>query len=179
MEPIKIARMAPSEIGRIAELDRSEHIAREYIYRDGKLETRDLDIHVSPWFTDGRPGHSVQAKMAEWLELLAKGGTMLGAFEGSQLVGVGIYYPHLTMEMAQLAVLHVSATYRGRGIGAALSHEIEQLARADGFKKLYVSATPSLHTVDFYRCQGFELAEEVNEELYRLEPDDIHLVKVL
>ncbi len=149
MNPIKIERMDPSEIGRIAELDRSEHITREYIYQDGRLETRDIDIHVPPWYTDGRPGHSVQAKMAEWLALLTKEGVLLGAFDGTRLVGVGIYCPHLTPEMAQLAVLHVSSGYRGRGIGAALAREIEQLARADGFKKLYVSATPSVHTVDF------------------------------
>ncbi|EPO8012708.1 GNAT family N-acetyltransferase, partial [Pseudomonas aeruginosa] len=41
---------------------------------------------------------------------------------------------------------------------------------------LYVSATPSQNTVDFYTRLGCRLCMEPDEELYRLEPEDVHLV---
>jgi hypothetical protein len=50
---------------------------------------------------------------------------------------------------------------------------------ADGARKLYVSATPSVSAVGFYRNRGFELAEEVNKELFELEPEDIHMIMKL
>ena len=42
-------------------------------------------------------------------------------------------------------------------------------------KKLYISATPSKHTVDFYMSLGCKSASEINPELFELEPEDIHL----
>jgi hypothetical protein len=44
---------------------------------------------------------------------------------------------------------------------------------------LYVSATPSESAVGFYTGQGFRPTEEVNEELFELEPEDIHMIKPL
>ena len=48
-------------------------------------------------------------------------------------------------------------------------------ARNMGAKKLYISATPSKHTVDFYIGLGCKIASEINPELFKLEPEDIHL----
>ena len=44
-----------------------------------------------------------------------------------------------------------------------------------GAQGLYVSATPSRHTVDFYTGLGCELLAVPDPELLRLEPEDIHL----
>jgi hypothetical protein len=63
---IKIARMKRSEITRIAEIDRSEHVTLDYVYKDGKLEVKEVDWHIPRWFADGRPEHSVQAKIEAW-----------------------------------------------------------------------------------------------------------------
>jgi ribosomal protein S18 acetylase RimI-like enzyme len=168
--------MKNSEISRIREIDCSEHVTSYYVYRDGKLETREVDWHVSRWSKDDHPEHSVQSRIRAWKPLLDNGGTMLGVFDEDKLVGFVIYRPHLTEDTAQLAVLYVSNGYRGRGIGSALTEEVIKLARADGAKKLYVSATPSVPTVSFYRNRGFELAKKVNKELFELEPEDIHMI---
>ena len=48
-----------------------------------------------------------------------------------------------------------------------------------GAKGMYVSSSPSANTVAFYKSQGFELAKEVNKELYDLELEDIHMIKIL
>jgi N-acetylglutamate synthase-like GNAT family acetyltransferase len=48
-------------------------------------------------------------------------------------------------------------------------------ARELGAQRLYVSATESENTVDFYLRRGCRLAEEVDPALFALEPNDIHL----
>ena len=62
---------------------------------------------------------------------------------------------------------------------AARSPEIVRLARADGAKRLYVSATPTRATVDFYSKRGFEPLAQPNERLLALEPEDIHMAMAL
>lgn len=173
---MKIVRMKNSDISRIREIDCSEHVTSYYVYKDGELERRKVDWHVSRWSTDDDPERSVQSRVKAWKPLLDEGGVMLGAFDGDKLVGFVIYRPDLTEDTAQLAVLYVSKGYRGRGIGTALTDKVIELSRADGAKMLYVSATPSVTTVSFYRNRGFELAKKVNKELFELEPEDIHMI---
>jgi ribosomal protein S18 acetylase RimI-like enzyme len=177
---IQMTKMPSSEIGRIGDLDRSEQVTLGYYQRDGKLEAEEVDWDVPRWFSDDRSEHSVQANIRAWTPLLEKhGGTMLGAFEGDLLVGVAIYRPNLTEDMAQLAVLHVSKDHRRRGIATKLAAEVIRLARADGVTQLYVSATPSGSAVGFYQSQGFGLVEKPHPALYALEPEDIHMIKAL
>ena len=40
---------------------------------------------------------------------------------------------------------------------------------------LYVTATPTMGTVDFYRSLGFRPTDQPLPELLELEPDDIHM----
>jgi hypothetical protein len=49
-------------------------------------------------------------------------------------------------------------------------------ARARGARFLYISATPSQSAIGFYLGHGSRLAPQVDEELFALEPEDIHLV---
>ena len=173
---MKVVRMKNSQISRIGEIDCSEHVTAYYVHKGGRLERRAVNWHVSRWSEDDHPEHSVQSRIKAWKPLLDTGGTMLGVFDRDVLVGFAIYRPDLTEDTAQLAVLYVSNGYRGRGLGIALTEEIIKLALADGAKKLYVSATPSVSTVSFYRNRGFELAREVNKELFEKEPEDIHMI---
>jgi ribosomal protein S18 acetylase RimI-like enzyme len=77
--------------------------------------------------------------------------------------------------VANLAVLHVSRSHRRRGVGSRLAAEVARLARADGARRLYVSATPSESAVSFYRSHGFVPTDEPDERLFALEPDDVHM----
>ena len=173
---IAIRRMKNADIGRIGEVDRSEHVTEAYVVRDGVLALEEVDWQVPSWFTDGRPEDSVQAKIEEWQPILDSGGAMFGALDGDRLVGFAIYRPKLTEDMAVLAVLHVSHGHRRRGIGTALAREVVRLARADGARRLYVSSAPTKSTVDFYRGLGFRLTREPHREMYEREPDDIHMI---
>jgi ribosomal protein S18 acetylase RimI-like enzyme len=171
---IAIKKMKNKDIGRIGEIDRSEHVTLVYTHHDGKLEAEAVDWQVPRWFDDG-PEHSAQA-MVEFLSpILEENGMMLGAFDGDSLAGVMIYRPHLTETMAQLVFLHVSNGYRRQGIATRLTAECIRLARADGAEQLYVSATPSESAVGFYRSQGFQLVDKPHPELFALEPEDIHM----
>lgn len=174
-----IRRMRNSEIERITEIDRSEHITKTCVNNDGMLEPRDIDLHVPRWSKDGQGEHSVRAKINEWQPLLEGGGAMFGAFDDGLLVGFIIYRPNLSEDTAQLAALYVSKDFRRQGIGALLTDKTTRLARVDGARKLYVSATPTAGTVHFYMAQGFELTREINPRLYELEPHDIHMIKNL
>lgn len=176
---MEVVRMKNSEISRIREIDCSEHVTSYYVHGGGKLERREVDWHVSRWSTDNHPEHSVRSRIRAWKPLLDNGGTMLGVFGEDKVVGFVIYRPDLTEDTAQLAVLYVSNGYRGRGIGTALTEEVVKLAIGNGAKRLYVSATPSVSTVDFYINRGFELAREINKELFELEPEDIHMIMEL
>jgi ribosomal protein S18 acetylase RimI-like enzyme len=176
---LHIRRMGNGEITRIAEIDRSEHVTLAYRVRDGQLEERHVDWHVPRWSGEENGEHSVQAKVAALSAILDQDGVMWGAFDEDRLAGVAILRPALTEDMAQLAFLHVSNGYRRQGIATRLTEQASKVASEMGAQRLYVSATESESAVGFYRSQGFELAKEVYPELYALEPEDIHMVKIL
>ena len=173
---VTIRHMAGSELGRIGEIDRSEHVTQVYSYRCGSLEARSVDIRVPTWSRFGDHEHSVQGKVNAWQPILDRGGTLVGAFDRDTLVGFAIYRPDLAEGLANLSVLHVSKNHRRKGIASLLTGEVARLARADGARRLYVSATPSGPTVKFYRSHGFKPTDEPNQELFALEPDDIHMI---
>jgi ribosomal protein S18 acetylase RimI-like enzyme len=168
--------MVSSEIERIAELDRSEHITREYLHRGDSLELRAVDIRVPPWSSASDHSHSVRAKVKAWKPIVERGGVLVGAFDGQTLAGIAIFEADLEPGMANFAVLHVSRSYRSQGIGALLAEEVIRLARASDASRLYVSATPTAPTVEFYQGLGFELAPQPHAEMFRAEPYDIHMI---
>jgi len=138
----------------------------------------DVAWDSSPWREEGEE-HSIPRMIRGLEEVLAHEGTMLGAFDGARLVGIATFRPHLTRTMADLALLHVSNGYRRKGIASRLFDRTEELARQSGAQQLYVSATPSESAVGFYMSRGFALAPTPHPELFRLEPEDIHMIKPL
>ncbi len=171
--------MKRSKLGRIAEIDRSEHVTLGYVYKDGKLKAEEVDWRVPCWFQEG-PDFSVEAKIKQWSPELENGGVMLGAFDGDLLVGFVILGHSLRPgRQMQLVALHVSRDYRRQGIATQLFAEISRMAKERGAEALYVSAAPSESAVGFYLSQGCELAKKIDQELYALEPEDIHLIRRL
>ena len=174
-----IKQLPPSDLGRIAEIDRSEHVTTAYVVRDGELITEDVDWDVPRWPEDGPGDFNVRALTEQWAPILAEGGVLLGALDEDALAGFAIVRFDLTDSMAQFVALYVSRDYRRQGIARQLFEEADRLAKASGATEIYVSATPSASAVGFYRRLGFTLASEVNQALYDLEPEDIHMIKPL
>ena len=175
---IRIRQMHPYEVERIAEIDRTEHVTTGYVYEAGELRAEPVDWQVPRWPMEGSE-FSVAAHIAGIAPILRDGGVMLGAFDGETLVGFAVLRCRLEEGTAELAALFVSNHYRRRRIATRLTERVVSLAEADGARRLYVSATPSESAVGFYISQGFRVTDDVNEELYALEPDDIHMIRRL
>jgi GNAT superfamily N-acetyltransferase len=176
---VKIRRLARTELSRVGEIDRTEHIDLLYEQRGTELVERPGDWSASAWDPDGHGEHSVEAKRDELEHYVDAGGIAFGAFVDGRLVGIGVVVPHLRPEVAQLAFLHVTQTFRGAGIGSRLANELERVARGAGDSAMLVSATPSAHTVRFYQGGGYELMPQPLPELLEREPEDVHMRKVL
>jgi GNAT superfamily N-acetyltransferase len=169
-----VKQMPKEELSRLADIDRTEEIPQAYFMEDGELVLKDVGWRAGSWMPDGE--FSVSHYLEQFGSMLEAGGTLLGAFEGDKLAGIGVLRYDLTETMAQLALLHVSREYRGKGAGKQLTQEMFRLARDYGAAHIYVSSIPTKNSVDFYRSQGFKLTDEPHPELFALEPEDIHMV---
>jgi GNAT superfamily N-acetyltransferase len=178
-EDIRYRRLAPGELARVEEIDRTERIDAGYVQRGDRLEEIAVDWSAPPWLREGDGEHSIAHQVAFCERHVRAGGIPLGAFDGDRLVGIGLVTPHVRPGIAQLAFLHVSDGCRGRGVGTRLAEELEDLARAAGDAVMVVSATPSRNTVRFYLGLGYEPTAEPLPELLELEPEDVHLRKAL
>ena len=78
-------------------------------------------------------------------------------------------------DQLQLKFLHVSNGYRDQGLGRRLFNLAAEEASRRGARRLYISATPSEHTIGFYLGLGCSVTAEPDPDLFALEPDDIHL----
>ena len=178
-DPIEYRPLERDQLELIRDIERTEKIDTLYVQEGASLRGARGDFSAAPWDPVGSGEHSVAAQKAQ-LERYAKNGAVcIGAFAGERLVGIGVVLPHLRPGVAQLAYLHVSDGYRGAGVGATLTAELERLACEAGDTAMVVSATPSENTVRFYLSRGFAPMAEPLPELYALEPEDIHMWKPL
>jgi predicted N-acetyltransferase YhbS len=112
------------------------------------------------------------------MECFDRGGVFLGASEEGELAGVAVLdttFMGRGEDQLQLKFLHVGHSRRGRGLGRLLFEQAVDRARELDARRLCISATPSENTVDFYLHLGCVVAEEVDEALCELEPEDIHM----
>jgi GNAT superfamily N-acetyltransferase len=157
----------------LKEIDRGEIIERIYRYRDGKLVLEDVYIDVKGW-------HPMEVR--EYIEALNdihdRGGIIYGAFDGEAICGIGALDSKFfgsESNYLKLDKLYISRGYRGKGIGRKLVEILGSKAKEMEAEKLYISATPFENTVRFYLGTGCVPAEEYIEELWNMEPEDIHL----
>ena len=171
--------MEPDEIDHLREINRTETIHMGYSCEDGQLVRMSVDWDTPNFTLEGTGEHSFAHQIEFCQGHLNAGGRMIGAFDGYQMVGIGVLRPELQPGLAQLAYLQVSNGYRRQGIASLLAEKLFQFAAATSAERVYVSATPSGSAVGFYLSQGFISVELPLPELYALEPEDIHMVKDL
>jgi predicted N-acetyltransferase YhbS len=154
-------------------IDRSEVIEKVYHLRNGEL-VLEREFYDLPGWPPGLPD-SAAPVLAECLK---KGGLLLGAVDGGMLIGAAVLESRFMghpPDQLQLVFLHVSREYRGRGVGRKLFLLAAGRARELGARRLYISATPSENTVNFYLGLGCVLVQEPDPRLFAEEPEDIHL----
>jgi len=157
----------------VREIDRAELIDGIYRLVDGALILEELHLDVGGW-PPGEPEGSVT-----YLEgCVDRGGAAWGAFDAERLVGIAVLDGRRigpALDTLDLFFLHVGNGYRGRSIGRALVDLVRSAALGMGAWRLYVSASETRNTVEFYQRLGFGLASEVDAELFAMEPNDIHM----
>ena len=161
------------ELPTIWTIDRSEFIPSIYRLRDGKLVLEPHNFQAHGW-PPGRP----ETLGPELERCFDRGGVFHAIFDGMQPAGVGVVDTKecgVDHDLVQLKFLHVGHGYRGKGIGTRLFECAGETSRALGAGGLYVSATPSQNTVDFYLGRGCEVLASPDPELFAEEPEDIHL----
>lgn len=77
--------------------------------------------------------------------------------------------------MLDLTFIHVTRELRGTGVGGELFDRSVALARERSAKRMYISASDSRATVDFYLRRGMYLASPPDPRLHEIGPHDIHL----
>jgi predicted N-acetyltransferase YhbS len=161
------------EIAQVWNIDRREWIDKIY-----RLENGTLVLHPHHFDVPGWPAGESEKYTPILLDCFDRGGWFYGAFDDAALIGVVVLESKSIgkrNDQLQLKFLHVSRAYRKNGLGAKLFELARSTARARGAKRLYISATPSENTVNFYIKLGCSLAVAPDPELVELEPEDIHL----
>jgi len=170
---MKTRTLKREEIEKVRDIDRSEIVEEDYHFKDGQLTLKNVFYDIKGWDPSGLEEH-----IKHLYDIHDRKGTLFGAFDGDQLIAISALESKFIgrkKDQLQLYFHHVDSHYRHKGIGGKLLTQVTEKAKKLGAKKLYISATPSKNTIEFYMYMGCRLTSELNPKLYRLEPEDIHL----
>lgn len=165
--------LSRDEIQGVWAIDRSEVIEAVYYLPNGALVLRPeyYDMHGWPSGEGDKYTPILEACHDQ-------GGWFYGLFDDDRQIGAAVLDGRFIgkhKDQLQLKFLHIGNTYRNKGLGKRLFNLATIEARERGAKRMYISATPSAHTIDFYLGLGCKVTPEPDAELFELEPEDIHL----
>lgn len=161
------------EFSLLKEIDRSEIVKEKYILKNNSLVLVDDYYNITSWIED-----EVNEYINRMNNIYNSKGIIIGAFDNDKVVGIGALDKVLygkTKDKYKLDLLYINHDYRGQGIGKHIVNLFKEEAKKDNIKSIYISATPFKNTMDFYLGLGATLTNEIDEELFKLEPEDIHL----
>lgn len=161
------------EFSLLKEIDRSEIVKEKYILKNNSLVLVDDYYNITSWIED-----EVNEYINRMNNIYNSKGIIIGAFDNDKVVGIGALDKVLcgkNKDKYKLDLLYINHDYRGQGIGKNIVNLFKEEAKKDNIKSIYISATPFKNTMDFYLGLGATLTNEIDEELFKLEPEDIHL----
>lgn len=170
---MKIRKLERQEIRDLWSIDRAEVMDKLYYHEGDELVLRPEHHDVQGW-----PAGEPERYGPILLDCFDRGGTFYGAFDGQSLIGAMVLENRFIgrdKDQLQLKFLHVSRCNRKAGLGSTLFDKALRRARELGARRLYISATASENTVNFYLRRGCCVTKDVDVALYELEPEDIHL----
>ena len=161
------------EIEQVWTIDRSEVTERIYCFENGALTLKPVHYDLHGW-----PPGEAEKYTPILLDCFDRGGWFSGLFDDGRLVAVAILESKFIgreKDQLQLKFMHVDRAYRKHGLGRRMFESAKAVARERGARKMYISATPSENTINFYLRLGCVVTPEPDPELYALEPEDLHL----
>lgn len=170
---VSIRNLEKHEIPRIREIDRSEEIFEIYQFRDKQIKLVPHRESVLGFEDD-----ELKAIINRQIKLIENNGQVFGAFDAVKLIAIASVENKkrgLLLNYCKMDILYVSNSYQGKGVASQLVNTCKQAAKSFGADKLYISATSTKNTVDFYLKRGAVPVIEVDQELFAEEPEDIHL----
>ena len=91
-----------------------------------------------------------------------KDDTLIAAFDDDEMVGCCMLCKE-TDEKIKLRQMAVHEDVQGKGLGAAILHFAENIARDKGYKKIFMHARET--AVGFYEKLGYQINSEVFKEV--------------
>jgi len=165
--------LARDEIEDIWNIDRSEVIDAVYYLEGGELVLKQERYALHGW-----PAGESEMYRPILEACHDAGGWFHGLFDNDRLIGIAVLenrFMGKAGDTLQLKFLHVSRAYRDQGLGRRLFDLAAGEARRRGARRMYISATPSEHTIGFYLRRDCKVTLDPDPELFALEPEDIHL----
>lgn len=98
------------------------------------------------------------------------------ALNEDRIVGFVGLIKQLVNDYMILDMMHVSAEFRGMGIGRELFELGRKEAEKAGAKALYISACSSEETIAFYKAMGAVVTEDTIKQLEEAEPYDLQMI---
>jgi len=169
--------LVENEIDQIWNIDRTEYVDTNYIYIDGKIKEKKIDKTFYGW-----PPNEDKIYGPILKDCYKRGGFFLGGFENEKLKAIVVLeskWIGINKDSLQLKFLHIDQAFRRKGIGRILFERALQKARQCKAKRIYISACENKNTVEFYKHMGCEITDDIDQELFQLEPNDIHMEFIL
>jgi len=98
------------------------------------------------------------------------------AIENDEVIGFIGLKKQLVGKRMILDMMHVSMSFRGKGLGRSLFEKGRAEAEKAGAEELYISACSSEETIAFYRAMGAEITSDPIKEMAEEEPFDLQMV---
>ncbi len=143
-------------------------ITKQWIRKNNKWEITDTSI-LREWSDEKRKWIPQY-----WSQQIERGGTVIAAFEADKLIGFCSLDGRLlgeTAKYANLTMLFVDDRWKRKGVGKKLFLEICNHAEKMKADKLFISAIPSVDTLNFYYHMGCKDSNEIISEYVDTEQD--------
>ncbi|MGL1893330.1 MAG: GNAT family N-acetyltransferase [Spirochaetaceae bacterium] len=174
---LELREITENEIDQIWNIDRTEYVESIYIKKDGILEEKSLQKTFYGW-----PPNEEKIYGPVLKDCYKRGGYFLAGFKNDKLKAIVILeskWIGKNADTLQLKFLHIDKAFRRRGIGTVLFKKAQQKAKELKAGRIYISATENKNTVEFYKSMGCKVTEDIDQELYQFEPNDIHMDLIL
>ena len=165
--------LVENEIDQIWNINRTEYVEKIYLITDGKLKEKEINETFYGWPPDERKIYEPLLK-----DCYKRGGFFLGGFINGTLKAIVILeskWIGRNGDTLQLKFLHIDRAFRRKGIGRFLFEKALERAKQQNAKRIYISSCENKNTVEFYKHLGCKITDEIDQELRKFEPNDIHM----